>query len=380
MSTMRIFFQAHLLLILGSVPALNLLAQELPTDVPAWQLVKTFIQKTGSPEKKVDRKEFAKTRLTGEAATLDPESFRGLWKEYIDVYIDTIISLPDQYRKVPGDAEKKIPSRIDTIQRSVLSITTYIAGAYDNLTFFCVQDSIWRIESWRQFPTPEERAAISKEMLSLDTADGSFLTKRSQLTRLLLSEKDLRSLFATLQGDASALTDQLIRSKAWSTIDLHKITNDSVGEYDPLDDGISATDLFIFRLNRSAIARLAENGIAHIHRYRLGDMIFPLYEIGSFGEKSMGFLFVADSSSFPPLEKESFFTLRPVAGRWWFYEGFVREANIASPTPPEGDTGVEEEKPRQTEKRRSQPRGVPQTEQNEKVELLRPKEKEKKPE
>ena len=384
--TMRTFFHVLCLLIPGALPTLDLRSQELPAEVPAWQLVTTFIQETGSSQQSVDREEFIPVRLTGEAAGIDPETIKGRWATYIDVYIDSIITLPERYRYVAGDKEKEIPPRTDTIRRSALTVTTYIGGKYDHLTFFCEHDSIWRIESWRQFPTSADRTAIGNRIASLDTADPGYVTRRSQLTSLLLSEKDQLKRFGRLKEDAERLVDQLLRSQVWEEIDLYRVFNDSVGEYDPLDDDLSATEQFIFRLNRSALRRLFSNGISNIVRYRTKNGSMPLFEVGSVGNVSMGFLHNADSVFPLRFTKDGLFLLRPVAPDWWFYKGNIRKSAesemeieedvfvpIGPPAP--GSPPRREQTTTPDEKKDEE---IAPTESTDKTRLLRPKVKRKK--
>ena len=371
---MRTFFQAHFLLILCLIAASDLPAQEVPSDIPAWQLVKTFIQKTGSPEKGIDRKGFAETRLTGEAAKLDPESLRGRWRQYIDVYIDTVIILPERYIRTPGDSLKGIPPRTDTIRRSALAITTYISGLYDNVVFFCEQDSIWRIESWRQFPTVDERLRIGKEMGDLDTAEEDYMLRRSFLTYLLFPEKELQKMFTTIKKDASGLTDQLFRSSLWSRIDLYQFVHDTTAEYDPLDEENSPYQLFLFRLNQAALHRLFSNGIWNILRYQDGRRTLLLFEIASWEGTSMGYLTIANSGESPRIDKDEFFSLHQVAPEWWFYKGRLREENIRQVS-----EGLDELHPQGGEvRKRSTPVNSDEAERHSKSGLLLPKEKEEK--
>ena len=331
---MRIFSHVQFALILALSPLLNLSSQVLPDDVRSWQLVKTFIQETGSPLENIDRKSF-QTRLTGEAAKIDIEKLKGRWPRFIDVYIDTIISLHERYRKVPGNKEENIPDCIDTILNSALAITTYSNGIYESYSFFCEYDSIWRIESWRQFPSMEERQAISDSILDLDTTAGDYLRQRSILTTLLLEEKSQVEVFMWIRTDATKIAQQLLRSSNWKEFDLTELELDLIGEYDALDDDLTPTELLLHRLNPSALSRLSTQGISKIIRYHhTGKKFYPLFELGNFQDKSVGFLYAPDSIPTPPLSKDMFFTMRPVDSNWWLYKGVLEPSSVSDKNSP----------------------------------------------
>ena len=369
---MRVIFHVQCTLILVLTPLLSLYSQVLPKDVKSWQLVKTFIQETGSPEKDVDRSAF-KNRLTGEAAELDIEEMRGQWPNYIDVYIDTIIALPERYREIPGNKEEGIPDRTDTILRSTLGITTYINGTYESYSFFCEHDSIWRIESWRQFPTLQERQAITKTIVQLDTSSPDYLQQRSMLTTLLVEEKSQSELFLWIGTDATEIARQLLRSTAWKEFSLASLELDSIGEYDVFDDDLSPSEQLLHRLNLSAIKRLSTQGISKIIRYQhLNENVYSLFELGSFEGKSVGFLFALDSIPPPITSKDGFFTMKSLDSGWWFYKGALSLSSKSTEKSPKELSLKEEAKSRiQTRRSRSTP-----TSKGDKSQFLVPKDEE----
>lgn len=319
-----LFFLFFVLLFAGGpLPAQG---QHLPADARPWQVVRTLIQETGAPGKNVDRDAF-KQRLTGEAARTDVEDLRGTWPAFTDVNIDTIISLPYRVRHVPADPKNELPARSDTIERSLVYVTTYVNGLYDNCYFFCERDSIWRIESWRQFPSPEHRTAIIERMSGVDTAEARSFDERVHLSRLLLNDADLGELFRQIADDTKAIIPQLARSAVWNTLELGRIAFDSIDEYDGLEDGMEPTNRLFYRLNLSALERLQEFGIDRITRTP-EDMI--LLEFPAALGFSAGFAYTPDPGKLPYPAKDDFFTLKPLVANWWL---FKRKGNEGAETP-----------------------------------------------
>lgn len=298
-------------------------AQELPRDARPWQVVKKAVQVIGSPEDDIDRKAF-QDRLTGEAAAIGADNMRGLWEAYVDVYIDSAFALSPLFIEVPGDPAKKIPARTDTIEQSAVYITTLVHGRHNNYSFFCEKDSLWRIAAWRQFPDGKQRADIA-DMIT--RSDGRESMK---LSRLLLTDAELNTLFSEVHRDISSVADQLTKSDSWNRLDLSYIAFDSIGEYDALDDNLSPFDKLFYRLNLSALERLRDLGINHITRLALNRKTL-LVEVGSWAGQTLGFAYATSTEELPSISKTDFFTLKPLAPNWWLYK---RSGNEEYEEPP----------------------------------------------
>lgn len=313
-AVLSLFFPVFAILFAGGF--LPVQAQPLPADARPWQVVRTLIQETGAPAKNVDRDAF-RPRLTGEAALTDVEDLRGTWLAYTDVNIDTIIALPYRLRHVPADPKNELPPRTDTIERALVYVTTYVNGLYDNCYFFCERDSIWRIESWRQFPSPEHRKAIIERISGTDTVVTGSFDDRVRLSRLLLNDADLGELFRQIADDTKAIIPQLARSAVWNNLELGRIAFDSVDEYDGLDDDMEPANRLFYRLNLSALERLQEFGIDRITRTS-GDMI--LLEFPAALGFSTGFAYAPEPENLPYPAKDDFFTLKPLVPNWWLFK------------------------------------------------------------
>lgn len=302
-------------------------AQQLPADARPWQLVRTLIQATGSPEDDVDRDAFIE-RLSGEVAELGVGALKGTWPAYTDVNIDSIISLPPRVAHVPADPEANRPERFDTVLRCAIYVTTYVNGLYDNCYFFCEQDSIWRIESWRQFPTPAQRTTILDQVNHRGTPTTDAFRTRLKLTRLLLNDDDLSRLFEEIANDANRIAPHLAAAGSWDRLDLSRIAFDSIDEYDGLDDELSPSSRLFYRLNHPALRRLQEFGIERIARpEEHADLV--LLELGTALGYRTGFMYAPGASKLPYPDKERFFTLKPLTDRWWFYKGKMDEPDEA---------------------------------------------------
>lgn len=298
-----------------------LAAQQLPADARPWQLVRTLIQEIGAPGKNVDREAF-RSRLTGEAALEDVEELRGRWQAYTDVNIDSIIVLPSTFRQIPANPKAQLPPRTDTIERSLVYATTYVNGLYDNCYFFCERDSIWRIESWRQFPSPAQRTAIIAHVNNPDTALSGSFAARIHLSRLLLNDADLGLLFKDIADDTEKIIPQLSRSAIWDRLDLAGIAFDSIDEYDGLQDNLDPVNRLFYRLNLSALQRLQEFGIAQILRVRgnIDTTEIILLELPSALGYSAGFAYAAAPQHLPSPTKDAFFALKPLTPNWWLFK------------------------------------------------------------
>ena len=304
-------------------------AQELASDARPWQLVKYAVQTIGSHEDDVDRRAFQK-RLTGEAATIGAENMQGLWKGYADVFIDTMATIPPRILLVPGVPKNNIPARRDTLERTTVAITTYSNGRYDNYYFFCEKDPYWRIESWRQFPTAEQRAEIADSVTNTDVNASEIFPESIRLTRLLLSDKDQTVLFEEVRDDLDAIAKQLTRSEIWNKFDLSHIAFDSINEFDALDDHLSPLDKLFFRLNLSALQRLRKAGIFHITRTSSNPQTV-LVEIGRWNDHSVGFAYAPKPSDLPVVSSDNFFALKHLDNNWWL---FKRTGNDEYEPPP----------------------------------------------
>lgn len=325
--------------------ALPLRAQDLPVDARPWQVVKEAVQVIGSPEKDVDRDDFQE-RLTGEAAAIGAENMRGVWQAYADVYIDTMIILPPRIVSAPAPTvqdkdnqqAKTTPQIVyDTTERAAVYITTYAEGKHRNFYFFCENDSIWRIESWREFPNNQQRQEIVETITdattTTDTSHQHRFLQSIQLTRLLLTDKELSTLFAEIQPDVNAVAWQLLRSDVWNKLDITNIAFDSIDEYDALDDNLSTFDQFFFRLNHAALERLRDAGVLYFTRPAKYNGAL-LIEIGRWAEHTLGFAYVAAPEDLPEISRDDFFALKPVANNWWLFKRNGREEYDEQPPLP----------------------------------------------
>lgn len=312
---------ALFLLILTVVYAersIPLAAQQLPADARPWQLVRTIVQQTGGHSNDVDRQAF-RTRLTGEAAEIDVEDLKGTWPSYADVNIDTIIALPSRFRYVPANPEAKQSARTDTIERSLIYATVYSSGVLDNWYFFCERDSIWRIESWRQFPSAAQRMQIIEQANNDDTSTIGSFVNRLHLSRLLLNDADLSKVFKEIIDDTEKIIPQLRQSTSWQRLVLAKIMFDSIGEYDALDDDLDPGERLFYRLNQAALQRLQGFGIQQISRTS-GEKEMILLELPSIPGYSTGFAYASTPANLPYPTKDEFFALKPINANWWLFK------------------------------------------------------------
>lgn len=305
---------------LCGLQSVRVAAQPLPSDARPWQVVKHLVQVIGSPEKGIDRDRF-RDRLTGEAAAINPDRLRGTWPAYVDVYIDTLITLEPSVVVIPADpTTPEASDRYDTTEHAVVYITTYVGGANDNYYFYCSRDSLWKVESWRQFPTTEERTELVDMMRGATDSEnpGQFLNSIAA-GRTLLQDKELIALFRDIHADAADVAPQLAASNSWELFPIQRIPFDSLDEYQALDGDLSPAERLFYRLNTSAMERLKAFGLRGISKPLPGTAAVS-FDLASFLDHTIGYLYAQGPGDLPGISKDDFFMLKPMSERWWLYK------------------------------------------------------------
>lgn len=294
-----------LLLCMALVPGVvaQARAQKLPYSATPRGVVFTFLTETASSSDTIDRAAFSE-RLTGEFARTEPGSFRGLLPAGSRFRIDTIPNLVSD----------------DDLRRAAAYVTVEIGGERENWYFFCVRDSIWRLEALRRLPTASQRAQMRESLEEIDTSTASYRLLRSDLQRLLLPDEGLRELFTASKADAEKIVKPLDRGKLWNQFAMREVDFSRLEEYRELDDDIDYHDRIFYTLDRGAIERLKYSlGLRRIERDpRYPGLIF--FVAGDIDKSSVGFVHAAVPDMLPGLSRDGFIMLRPASEGWWLYK------------------------------------------------------------
>ncbi len=279
-------------------------AQELPRGATPRAVVYTFLSETASGTDTINRLLF-RERMTGELAGKDPRMFKGLLPPNARLRIDTI---PD------------LPMGSDELRRVVAYATVESGGAQENWYLFCNGDTIWRLESFRRFPSPSQRTQILQSLRDIDTTTASFRQLRSDLQRILLSDDSLRSIMRLNRRDAEKVVEPLRKGRLWDGIAIRDVDFMKLEEYRELDDDINDKDRIFYTLDRSALERLKQRiGLRRIERDpRYPDIV--LFVIGTLENDSFGYINCSDPSLLPPVSSNGFITLKPIGDHWWFFK------------------------------------------------------------
>lgn len=288
-------------LVAGFAPAAH--AQKLPFSATPRGVVFAFLTETASSSDTIDRAAFSE-RLTGEFARSEPGSFRGLLPAGSRFRIDTIPNLTSD----------------DDLRRAAAYVTVELSGERENWYFFCVRDSIWRLEALRRLPTASQRTQMRESLKEIDTTTPTYKVLRSDLQRLLLSDESLRELFSASKADAEKIVTPLDRGKLWNQFAMREVDFSRLEEYRELDDDIDYHDRIFYTLDRGAMERLKHSlGLRRIERDpRHPGLIF--FVAGDIDKSSVGFVHAAAPDLLPGLSRDGFIMLRPAGEGWWLYK------------------------------------------------------------
>ena len=308
--------------VLCVVTSLTASAQSVPVDTMPWDLVRTFLSETASPEDGVDRADFA-DRFGGELADRDPVLFKGTWPAWVDIQIDTTAALRPRIvtHTIVDEDEDETTFVVDTLERFWIVATTYTPRYHGDAYFFCEHDSIWRITAIRQLPSDVERDLIARRTEAADALPSIELLRST--INLLHADKVQMNRFAAIAEDADELVTQLRGSTNAAPFIPGAIDIDRIDPYAALDDDIDDDQRLIHQLNNAALRRLHDAGVLGIVPREDGTI---LLEIARRNGQSVGYLSLPEDVSAPALEPDGMFMIRHLSTGWLFYKGVLGKA------------------------------------------------------
>ncbi len=294
-----------LFLVLFFLPGFRASSQTLPQGATPRGVVFAFLSETASSSDSIKRAMF-RERLTGEMASVDPESFAGLLPNGVRFVID---SIPD-IQNIDDD---------DSLRRAVAYVHVTTETGVEDWSLFCAGDSIWRLEAFKRFPTASQASQIRSSLRTIDTTIAGYGLVRGDLERLLMGDDSLCVLLRRHQKDIRKILEPLRKGSLWKAFSLRDVDFARMEEYRELDDDIDEADKVFFSMDRLAMERLKRSiSLQRVERDgRYPDAIF--FVAGTIGPGSYGYVHASDPSHLPPVTRREFISLKPAALGWWLY-------------------------------------------------------------